>query len=233
MPKAFLFDVYGTVCDWFTPMRGALAGFAPNGEHDFDQLSRDWRNGYGRATWTRVKDDLPFIPLADMTKQVLRDLLAEHEIPATDAELAALNGVWRRLPAWPDVAGGLDRLRTIGPVAPCSNGNFDDMVSLAAFAGLNWTTLAGSEVSQQFKPSPATYLMSAEKVGVAPGEAMMVASHQGDLKAAQAQGLRTAFVMRPDEFGGKGMGEELAVTGEWDVVASSFIDLAEQLARQS
>ncbi len=232
MPKAFLFDVYGTVCDWFTPMRDALAAFGPDGEHNFDQLARDWRNGYGRATGARVRDDLPFIPLADMTKEVLRDLLATHSIAATDAELAALNGVWRRLPAWPDVAEGLDRLRAIGPVAPCSNGNFVDMEALADFAGLQWTTLAGSEVSQQYKPSPATYLMSAAKVGVAPGEAMMVASHQGDLKAAQAQGLMTAFVMRPNEFGGKGMGEELEVTGEWDVVASSFIDLADQLADQ-
>lgn len=232
MPKAFLFDVYGTVCDWFTPMRDALAGFAPN-SHDFDQLARDWRNGYGRATWERVKDDLPFIPLADMTRQVLQELLEEHNIQATEAELTELNGVWRRLPAWPDVTEGLALLKQIGPVAPCSNGNFVDMEALAGFAGLDWTMLAGSEVSQQYKPSPATYLMSADKVGVAPADAMMVASHQGDLKAAQAQGLQTAFVMRPDEFGGKGQGEELEVTGEWTMVATSFVDLAQQCAKGS
>ena len=30
---------------------------------------------------------------------------------------------------------------------------------------------------------------------------MLVASHTFDLQAAQAQGLRTAFVHRPDEYG--------------------------------
>ena len=229
MPKAFLFDVYGTVCDWFTPMRDVLAEFTESDKLDFDQLARDWRNGYGRATWMRVKHDLPFIPLAVITHQVLKELLADRNIPATDAELTELNGVWHRLPAWPDVAEGLALLKQIGPIAPCSNGNFVDMEALSAFAGLDWTTLAGSEVSRQYKPSPATYLLSAEKVGVAPADAMMVASHQADLKAAQAQGLQTAFVVRPDEFGGSGQGEELKVTGDWTVVASSFVDLASQL----
>jgi 2-haloacid dehalogenase len=56
---------------------------------------------------------------------------------------------------------------------------------------------------------------------------MMVAAHSGDLKAAAACGLRTAFIARPDEKGqGKG---EAAPTVPVDFSARDLLDLAEQL----
>ena len=59
----------------------------------------------------------------------------------------------------------------------------------------------------------------------------MTASHQADLSRAKAQGLMTAFVQRPDEFGGRGMGEELEVVDDWTYVANNFFDLASQIQR--
>ncbi len=231
MPKGFLFDVYGTVCDWFTPMRDGLNQFAAarGATIDAPQLARDWRNGYVRATGQKVRDNSPFVPLQQITAVVLSEVLADAGIGASAAELSELNDVWRELPPWPDVHEGLRALKAIGPIAPCSNGNFADMTALAEVGDLPWTLLAGSEVSGFYKPHADTYLKSAAKLGLAPEETMMVAAHQGDLAAAQSFGLQTAFVIRPSEFGGKGYGEELEVTGDWTVVATSFIDLAEQL----
>ena len=57
---------------------------------------------------------------------------------------------------------------------------------------------------------------------------MMVAAHKGDLRAAQAAGLHTAFVERPLEKGPGGEAD-LLPDPDSDIKATSFIDLAEQL----
>jgi len=55
---------------------------------------------------------------------------------------------------------------------------------------------------------------------------MMVASHPYDLAAAAEQGMRTAFVRRPQEWGkGKADNPDFRV----DIIAEDFLDLASQL----
>jgi 2-haloacid dehalogenase len=49
---------------------------------------------------------------------------------------------------------------------------------------------------------------------------VMVAAHNGDLAAAAACGLRTAFVPRPTE--------DAEPTADWDIVARDFLELAER-----
>ena len=55
---------------------------------------------------------------------------------------------------------------------------------------------------------------------------LMTPDGHGDLAAARAAGLQTAFVPRPDEFG---TGEPEAISQQWDVIAEDFGDLAERL----
>jgi len=56
----------------------------------------------------------------------------------------------------------------------------------------------------------------------------MVAAHLGDLRAAKAQGLRTAFVPRPREYGPTRM-PDLEPDASVDVTARDFNDLARRL----
>jgi 2-haloacid dehalogenase len=58
---------------------------------------------------------------------------------------------------------------------------------------------------------------------------MMVAAHNNDLKAARAQGMKTAFVARPTEHG-PGQSTDLAPDpGCVDLSAKDFVDLAARL----
>lgn len=57
---------------------------------------------------------------------------------------------------------------------------------------------------------------------------MMVAAHNDDLVAAAASGLSTAFVARPTEHG-PGQSRDLRPEHTFDVVADSFLDLADRL----
>jgi 2-haloacid dehalogenase len=72
------------------------------------------------------------------------------------------------------------------------------------------------------------YLGAADALSLAPGEVMMVAAHKPDLHAAAQNGLKTAFVKRPNEHG-RGGNPDLASEPDFTINAESFLDLADQL----
>ena len=135
---------------------------------------------------------------------------------------------WHRLDPWPDVVEGLLRLRQRVLLAPCSNGHIALQVGLARHGGLPWDAILGAELAQAYKPDPAVYLRSVEALGLEPAEAMMVAAHPSDLRAAAACGLRTAFIPRPQEHGPDARRPPAADPGA-DVVAADLVELAELL----
>ena len=100
--------------------------------------------------------------------------------------------------------------------APLSNGNVSLLVDMAKHAGLPWDTVFGSDVFGHFKPVPETYLGAARLLDLKPGEVMMAAAHNNDLKAAQKLGLMTAFFARPAEYGPHQI-DDLEAMGTWDL----------------
>jgi 2-haloacid dehalogenase len=93
---------------------------------------------------------------------------------------------------------------------------------------LPWDCILGADIARDYKPKPAVYLASCAALRLDPGEVMMVAAHNGDLEAARATGLQTAFVTRPTEHGSEQV-IDLEPSQDWEIVAGSFGDLADQL----
>jgi 2-haloacid dehalogenase len=232
-PKALAFDVFGTVVDWRTSVSKDLAEFARRkgiSGIDWLEFTVEWRKLYqpsmeevrsGRRAWT-VLDVLH--------KESLARLIGRHAIKGlSEADIDYMNRAWHRLEPWPDVVAGLTRMKNKLIIAPCSNGNIALMVNLAKRAGLPWDCILGAETALAYKPMPQAYLASCRQLDLPPAAVMMVAAHNGDLKAAKAQGLATAFVARPTEHG-PGQSTDLAAdTACVDVAAASFVDLAERL----
>ena len=152
-------------------------------------------------------------------------MLAELQLDLKPARRDELTLAWHRLDPWPDTVPGLTRLRERVVIAPCSNGHIAQSVNLARHAGLPWDAILGAEIARAYKPDPRVYLASVAALGLEPGEAMMVAAHTGDLAAAAACGLRTAFVARPREHG-PGQTTDLHADGEVDVEARDLEALA-------
>ena len=101
-------------------------------------------------------------------------------------------------------------------------------MNLAKYAGLPWDAILGAEIARAYKPDPRVYLRQRRtRSGSSSSEVCMVAAHNGDLLAAQAVGLRTAFVPRPAEHG-PGQTTDLAPEGDYDVVATDFWQLADR-----
>ena len=230
--RALTFDVFGTVVDWRSSLVREGETFAR--EHaikgvDWTRFADAWRGLY-QPMLERVRSgSLPWTKLDDLHRMALDKLLTEFGISGlAEADIDHLNRAWHRLDPWPDAVPGLTRLKRRFALATLSNGNVALIVNMARRAGLPWDAVLGAEVARHYKPQPQAYLTTAAMLGVEPGQCLMVAAHNGDLAAASKVGLRTAFVVRPTEYG-PGQTKDLKAEQAWDVVADSFIDLADRL----
>jgi 2-haloacid dehalogenase len=96
---------------------------------------------------------------------------------------------------------------------------------MAQRARLPWTVIVGSDSTRAYKPDPRAYRRAAEMLRLAPGEVMLAAAHNDDLRAAAGAGLATAFLARPTEHG-PGQTTDLRAEGPWDIVCDDIVDLA-------
>ena len=132
----------------------------------------------------------------------LMEVLEEFKVSGlSSAELDYLNRAWHRLKPWPDSVSGLERLKKKFIIGTMSNGNVALMVNMAKHSGLPWDVILGAEPAQAYKPDPKTYLTGVDWLGLQPDEVLMCAAHNNDLVAARDQGLKTAFIARPTEYG--------------------------------
>ncbi len=230
MPKALLFDVFGTVVDWRGSIERGVAAFFEDREETVDALrfALDWRALYQPAMEAVREGRRDWVTLDVLHRENLVTLLDRHGLVLTEAEVDGLNHLWHRLSPWPDSAGGLAALHRRTVTAPLSNGHIALMVNLARHAGLQWDTVLGAEIARAYKPDPAVYLRAAEALGLAPEDCMMVAAHNADLRAARALGLRCAFVLRPLEYG-EAQTADLEAEEDWEVVTDSLTGLARAL----
>jgi len=227
------FDVFGTVVDWRSGVARAAAPFLERYDIALDpfDFANAWRALYQPAMETVRSGQRPWVRLDVLQRENLERLLAGHGVAVDDIperDLAELTRAWDRLDPWPDAADGLARLKRRFVIAPVSNGHIAGMLQLARFGGLPWDAILGAEISRSYKPQPATYLKSLEAAGFEPGQAALVAAHNGDLRAARALGMHTVFVRRPHEYG-PDQDQDLRAEEDWDVVADSLTEVADIL----
>jgi 2-haloacid dehalogenase len=230
--RAIVFDTFGTIVDWRTSLIKSLKEFGREKgvEVAWDRLVDRWRAAYqpnlhrvrtGELEWT-ILDQLHYYALVKLLPHFSLTSLPE-------SDLSFLTSCWHRLAPWPDVIEGLRRLRKKYIIGPLSNGNLALMVDLAKFAELPWDVVFGADLFRHYKPDPETYLGVCNFLGLRPGQVMMGAAHNYDLKAAKALGLRTAFIPRPTEYG-PGQTTDLEPADAWDIIAADLVDLAEKLS---
>jgi 2-haloacid dehalogenase len=225
--RALVFDVFGTVVDW----RGGVARevrrlLGPS--VDADALADDWRGRYVPSMERVRSGELPWTPLDDLHRGSLDAVLTDAGLASVPADVREeLVLAWHRLDPWPDVLPGLHRLSRPYVLAPLSNGNVALQVDLARRSGLPWDCVLGAEVVRHYKPDPEVYDSAPQLLAVPPSSVVMVAAHLDDLAAARARGLRTAYVHRPDEFGGRHVPP--SADPDADLSVASFEELASAL----
>lgn len=230
--RALTFDVFGTVVDYRSTIIDEGRGIeARTGVRlDWPELADRWRGRYAPSMARVMRGEMPWTVLDDLHRTALDEVLAELGGDGlTEADRAEFNLVWHRLRPWPDSVPGLTALRGRYILSTLSNGNVALLVDMARHAGLPWDCVLSAELARAYKPDPRAYRMVPALLRLAPEQVMMVAAHVSDLRAAAAEGLRTAFVPRPLEHGPATTlptDDELAGI---DVVADDLTDLAAQL----
>ena len=233
--RVLAFDVFGTVVDWRSSVaaevRAAAArhGIALDGGRA-EAFADAWRGRYQPSMDRVRRGEVGWTALDDLHRASLDELLEGFGLGSLDRPAREdLTLAWHRLRPWPDAVDGLGRLRRRHVSCTLSNGNVALLVDLARFAGLPFDCILSAELCRAYKPDPRTYRMVPELLRVPADQVMMVAAHPSDLRAAAAQGLRTALVPRPLEWGPDGRHE--AADDGFDVVAEDFVELAARLER--
>jgi len=111
-PKAYIFDVFGTLTNWRTAISREVATQSGN-------------RGY--------------VPLDDIHSENLSVTLKAFNInPLEENRHTQLARAWERLDIWEDVQSGLNALKKKAIIAPCSNGSIALMTHLARRTMMIW-----------------------------------------------------------------------------------------------
>lgn len=231
--RALTFDVFGTVTNWRTSIiaEGRALGEGRFPGIDWEEFALAWRAGYAPAMDQVRRGKVGWKTIDQLHRQILVELVDRYNIELSEAEIDSFNRVWHRLRPWPDAPLALPRLRRKYVVSTLSNGNVSLLAHMARHAGLDWDLILSAELFGHYKPDPEVYQGAARLLDLKPNQVMMVAAHEGDLRAAAAIGMRTAYVHRPLEYGAlEPKPWPTAQDDRFDVMVFDMVELCEALA---
>ncbi|MHA1537058.1 MAG: HAD-IA family hydrolase [Alphaproteobacteria bacterium] len=135
---------------------------------------------------------------------------------------------WHQLDPWPDAAAGHARLRKKFTMATLTILSISLIVDVSRRAPFHWDAVISCEMLEAYKLDPSVYRNAVRLLALEPHQVMMVAAHDMDLGAARKQGMRTAFIHRPREWG-QGTTPVQTPDAATDIVAGDLNELAERL----
>ncbi len=231
--KALLFDTFGTVVDWrgsVTRMGERLAAAKGIEGVDWEAFARAWRAGYRPGMAPVIAGTRPWTPIDVIHREILEEILVTFSISDhfDDVEKADMTLMWHRLDPWPDAVPGLLRLKRTYIIGPLSNGATQLLVNMAKRAGIPWDLILSSDITRAYKRDPRAYQAAIAALGMEPHEVMLCAAHNDDLEAAAGQGMRTAYINRPYEYGAD-QTRDFEATSDWDIVTDHIGGIAEAL----
>ncbi|QCP49287.1 haloacid dehalogenase type II [Trinickia violacea] len=203
LPKAVIFDAYGTLFDVHSVVAAAEQMFPGHG----DALSQLWRQKQIEYTQLRTLADLAgarYQPFWNITLDALRYSARKLGLGLNGAGEKRLMDEYACLSAYPDAVPALRRLREMRAgaghvgLAILSNGNpqmLDIAVKSAGMTGLFDRVLSVDAV-RAYKPAPAAYALGPQAFGVAAREMVFVSSNGWDAAGAGWFGYTTFWINR-------------------------------------
>lgn len=230
--KTLTFDTGGTILDWHTGIRDALAevGRSHAVDKDWAAMANEFRRRSLGSMLNHGESAPATMNFDDVHRETLNGLVEEFGLGAlTESDRRR---IWwdtiHNLQCWPDFPATLPRLRENYICVSFTILSFRIIVDTARRNGLSWDAVISCEAIGKYKVLPESYAGCARFLQRDPGECCMVACHNFDLDAAKACGFKTAFVRRPDEWGPAGPPDP-DPSPHHDFVADSFPELAGKL----
>lgn len=140
-----------------------------------------------------------YVDFGELARAALKMVGEIHGIQVAERDIGGVVKSMRALPAYPEVAGALDRLREAGfrTVALTNSGEAAAKEQLKN-AGLDsrFERVFTVDAVKAYKPAPAAYRHVAGELGVQTAELTMIAAHPWDLLGAESAGCKIAFLQR-------------------------------------
>jgi len=211
MTSTLAFDVYGTLIDPFeisTKLNDYVGDKAPQ----FAQIWRDKQIEYlFRRSLMQDYKDFP-----TCTRQALEFTNERLQTELADGAKDTLMEKYRVLPAYPDVAESLQKLKATNcRMYAFSNGHPNDLDHLLKHAGLSeyLDGIVSVHSVQRYKPDPAVYQHFLDSTNAEAKDAWLVSGNPFDVIGAQAAGWNTAWLKRDPN----------AVFDPWDIAPTVTI----------
>lgn len=218
MPRVILFDLNETLLD--------LSSLDPVFQRVFgdDRARHIW---FGQVvelfmTATIIDDYQAF---DELTAAALEMVPEQRRMALSDEDRSAVRAAMGRLPAYPDVRPGLERLEAAGlRLATLTNSKERSATALVERAGLRrfFERVLSVDAVRRYKPAREAYEYAADQLGVRITDLRLVASHSWDVAGALKAGCRAAFLGRP--------GKSLNPNGvRPDVIGTDLYEVAERI----
>ena len=176
-----------------------------------------------------AEEKTPWRPFRSFIGSSLDVALDKHGISQLSiADRQLLLSAWNRMPAWPEVAVAIARLRERFLVAPHTILGLGPVARSSKAAGLTWDAIISCDALGSTKTNPESYTRALDVIGFDAGQVCYVAAHASDLKVVQELGMNTAYVSsRLPEYGEDPDGTDY--TGEFDLLADDYDHLAKMI----
>ncbi|CAN5856323.1 haloacid dehalogenase type II [soil metagenome] len=137
-----------------------------------------------------------------LTDDALQMIAPREGVAVSAEDRETLKHALGRIPAYPDVRPGLERLRESGfTIATLTNSTAKSATALLDHAGIYelFDHVLSADTGQHYKPAREAYEYAAKKLRVNVSGIMLVAAHDWDVAGAMAAGAAAAFVERPEK----------------------------------
>lgn len=199
VPRAVLFDAYGTLFDVLSVGLLAEQLFPGHGE----RLAQAWRDK--QIEYTRLcsmsgpEGGSQYRPFWELTRAGLRYAAARFQLPLTPEREERLMNQYHHLSAFPENREVLQTLKARGiPAGVLSNGDPDMLAVALRSAGLEafLHPVLSVQPVRRFKTDPATYALGPQALGLPARDILFVSSNGWDALAATWYGYTTLWVNR-------------------------------------
>ncbi|WP_201548167.1 haloacid dehalogenase type II [Psychrobacter sp. Pi2-1] len=192
-PLIIVFDVNETLLDidTLTPLFTRVFGK--------QRVLREWFAQLVLYSQTMTLSGL-YTPFGELGVGALRMVADIRQVTLTDDDINELKERMSALPAHPDAAPALTRLRDAGfRLVTLTNSASSASPTPLEKAGLSqfFEQHFSIETVGKFKPAPDAYQLVADTLAVDTSDLCLVACHLWDTIGAQAAGCRGAFLTRP------------------------------------
>lgn len=220
MPQALGFDIYGTLVD---PLR-MNERLRPLAGERADRFSELWREKQIEYTFRRGLMR-SYADFGVCTRQALAFAARAVGVQLSEENEQRLIEEYQNLPPFPDVAPGMEALRSQGhAMVAFSNGVEATARTLLQRAGVlsYLDDVVSVDDVKTFKPDPEVYRYLARRLQRPVDEVWLISSNPFDVIGAKAAGLKAAWVRRKPE----------AVFDPWGIEPDMVVPDIEELAKK-